>query len=657
MTKEKNASLPKLTGTVIPVSALKTSNSCGCGEFLDLIPFVDFCKKCGLGLIQLLPVNDTGTESSPYSALSAFALHPLYLRIQELPEAAQYKSQIEAIAQKHSGKDRFDYTTLRQDKLDLLVKIFADCAPAIISDKKLNNWIKENPWIVPYAVFMRKKREHHEASWKSWGENGNPTEQEILDQWNDKENQKIHFFFAWLQMHLDLQFTKATEYAKKNGIIIKGDIPIMMNEDSTDTWAYPQFFNTNLRAGSPVDNYNPSGQNWGFPTYNWTNLENDNFSWWKNRLKVASKYYGAYRIDHVLGFFRIWAIPENETTAVLGHTEPLAPISTKELTDLGFSPERIRWLSKPHVPTNAIEAVNNGDYLGTHGYLHQLMDRIENEEMWLFKPEIKNEGQIWAKDIPQNIKQKLAEFWRNRTLIEVGKNKYTPIWTYQNTTAWQSLSYEEKEILENLFAEKQAKMEKLWEKQAKKLLGELTSSVDMIACAEDLGANPDSVPKVLKALKILSLKVTRWFRNWSEDGQPYINAKEYPVLSVATNSVHDSSTNRGWWLEEKAGFDFIRDFGEKTGITAENFTPETARYILENCAKAKSSFCIHPIQDFLHLSPQYYDENPNNERVNIPGSVSSFNWTYRLPKNIETIKKDTQLIDAIKSITSLHTQK
>lgn len=645
-----------LTGTAIPVGALKTANSCGVGEFLDLIPFADFCKKAGLKLIQLLPVNDTGTESSPYSALSAFALHPLYISLKSLPEVEgkeEILAEITKLQKKYEKLPRFPYRELRRKKLDLLQKIFDSEKDKILSSDELKSWIKDNPWVQVYSIFMQKKEKKHEASWKEWGET-QPTKKELDEIWNDKKNQDGNLFYAWVQMRLDQQFSKASEYAQSLGIKLKGDIPIMMNEDSCDAWAFPEYFNDEMRAGSPPDGPNPVGQNWGFPIYNWDNLKKDDYSWWKNRLIQASKYYQVYRIDHVLGFFRIWATPQRESTAMLGWTQPFEPITTDELHNLGFSDDRITWLSVPHVPTNQIEAVNNGDYLGTHGILAKIMDRIGNEEMWRFKPEIKGEKDIWASDIPDHVKPRLAELWRNRALVKVSDGLYSPLWTYHGTTPWQTLSDDEKYRLGQLIVTKYSRMEVLWEEQARTLLGDLTSCTDMVACAEDLGSNPESLPRVLNDLSILSLRVVRWSRNWNAGGEPYYQFWEYPYLSVTTSSVHDSSTARLWWLKEGDAWDFYRTFPGDADVQPGTYNSKTARYLLSKMAESNSAFCIHPLQDFLGLVDEYFDENPDNERVNIPGSVNEFNWTYRLPVSVEKLIKNKELICEINNVVQIH---
>ncbi|MBE6350281.1 MAG: 4-alpha-glucanotransferase [Spirochaetaceae bacterium] len=663
------SSIPTLTGTAIPLGSLKTKKSCGVGEYPDLIPFAAFCKKAGLSLIQLLPVNDTGTESSPYSALSAFALHPLYISIESLQEyktvSSATKKMVKKLHETHDSCERFNYSLLRNEKLTILRQIFEENISSILDSLKnsksdMSLWVSENLWVKEYAVFLELKRKFNEASWKEWpAEFRRLTCEQIENRWNDESLWEAHAFFVWVQFCAFSQFRSASLAIAEKGLILKGDIPIMMNEDSADAWAHPEFFDDTMRAGSPPDGFNPAGQNWGFPIYKWEELEKVDYSWWKQRLIVANQFYGAYRIDHVLGFFRIWATSARESTAMLGRTQPGIVITRKQLNELGFDNDRIRWLSQSHVPTRVIEEVNNNDYLGTHGILQKIMDRVGEEELWLFKKEVKGDKDIYEReDIPEPVKNKLAECWRDKTLISLSEDEFVPLWTYRDTTAWNSLSWEEKEKLEKLFKENNEKQEELWEKQARKLLGELTSTTDMIACAEDLGANPESVPRVLKDLSVLRLCVVRWYREWEKEGQPFINFADYPENSVVTSSVHDSSTLRLWWLSEKDAADFYRDFPPAEGmedfIKPDIYTPDTAKYLLEYFAKAASKFCIHPLQDFLALKSCYYKEDPQMERVNIPGSVNEFNWTYRLPVQIEELSSDKELISAISDIAKQH---
>ena len=652
-----------VTGMAIPVGALRTSESCGIGEFLDLEPMADFCKKSSIDLIQLLPVNDTGTESSPYSALSAFALHPVYIRLQAIPEAASFDKDIAELRAKYDSLPRFRYREIRDEKLEMLHRIFDINEKNIVNSPELSAWIQENPWIAEYAVFMNLKRRNFDASWKTWDKMRTPTHAEIQDRWNSPNRRSEHLFFAWLQMRLDQQFSRAVAYCGKQGIAVKGDIPIMMNEDSCDAWANPEFFRDDLRAGSPPDGPNPLGQNWGFPIYNWENLKADGYSWWKQRLAHSARYYSAYRIDHILGFFRIWAIPYGEGSGFLGWTCPHAPVTAAELAERGFTGDRLRWICEPHVPTRTIEAVNNYDYLGTHGILNKLMNRIGNEELWLFKSEIHHENDICNVPMPDAVRAELVKAWRNRMMLvtgrdDKGKALYSPVWTFRESTAWQSLGGDEKNSLEELFREKSRQNEILWKNQAEELLGTLTSSVNMLACAEDLGTIPESVPEVLGKLGILGLKVIRWERHWDRQGQPFKNIAEYPGLSVATSSVHDSSTLRGWWEQENGAQDFLACWNPEqagcppgsTDLFRTRYSPEVAAFVLRTMAGTSSSVLVIPMQDFLSLSKDYYAANPTDERINVPGSVSSFNWTYRLPETVENLIKNKKLVSAITDV-------
>ena len=672
------ASTKKLTGIAVPLGALYTKENPVIGEYPDLAVFAEFCKKADIDLIQLLPVNDTGTQSSPYSGLSAYALHPIYIRLKDIPEFEalynsdeKFKKRYDDFIQKFAYTLRYDYDGISKAKEALILNIWAttESYKKGSPDAALSKWISDNDWIKTYAVYKNLKHKYEQASWKAWlKEDQQKTPEEIKKLWNTKAFYKEHLFHAWCQMIADQQFTAATKKVHELGIKIKGDMPILMNDDSCDAWAFPQFFNQNLRAGSPVDNENPTGQNWGFPTYNWKNLKADNYSWWKKRLTLSEKYYDAYRLDHILGFFRIWAIPDTDANAINGHTEPYAALKIEDLYNLGFDDDRIRWLSQPHIPTGVIEDIT-WNHESAHKILSVFCDKIENEELWRFKKTVKGSQQIYWTDLSaycnddaaNRIRQKLVDYWSNRTLLEVAKNKFVPLWIYFKSTSWQTLSDREKDSLKKEFDALDAKNEVLWKKQSDEILSALTKSVKMTPCGEDLGVNIECVPVVMEKNGILGLRVIRWTRKWAENGQPYIPFTDYTALSVATTSVHDSSTNRQWWNDEKdsakafvyenaSDFGIAKDWNEAAKISNEDFTPELAEKIMLSCAKANSMWFISPIQDFLYMEKRYWLDNAADERINIPGSVSKFNWTYRLPIELEELSKDDALIDKIKTV-------
>jgi len=692
----KNGKLEKITGVAVPLGALYSKENPCIGEFKDLALFAEFCKTAGLSIIQLLPVNDTGTQSSPYSGLSAFALHPIYITVKDIPEFdalyktdSDFKTDYDKFIKNTPYALRYDYDLILNTKISLLKKLYeltSEGKKGEVSEE-LSEWIKHNSWVKTYAVYKNLKWNYMQASWKTWLDTDRlKTKEEITALWNKKAFKKEHLFYAWIQMHAFCQFESAIKKVHELGIVVKGDMPILMNEDSCDAWAYPDYFTQSLRAGSPSDGENPDGQNWGFPIYNWKKLKDDNYSWWKNRLKLASRFYDAYRLDHILGFFRIWAIPEDDCNALNGHTEPYAAIKKTELYELGFDDDRIRWLSRPHIPTSAIQNIT-WNYENSHKILELFCNKLEGEELWLFKNSVKGSSDFWKADLSglaeketeHRVKQVLVSYWSNKALLEVDKNRFVPLWTYEQSTSWKSLNQKEKDLLCALFAELSKKNEKLWQKQASEIFDAIVKDNKMIPCGEDLGVGIKCVPEVMKEHDILGLRVVRWCRNWGEKDQPFVPFKEYEPLSVATTSVHDSSTIRQWWNDEKESIkSFIKEnaadfIPENTGTNAgplfelsdqeliqktselykNEFTPELAQMILKASAKAQSLLFIPPLEDLLYMDKSLWLSRAEDERINIPGTVTKFNWTWRMPCSVEDLFRNKELIQKIAGIASL----
>ena len=522
----------RLIGVAIPVGALRTEKSTGVGEFPDLAEFGVLCAKMGIGLVQLLPVNDTGYQSSPYSALTAFGLHPLHLRIGDLDESAAYQADIAAIKSEFDAAPRFRYEALLKAKMSLLRKIYQENSKKIAESPELNGWIQENSWVKPYAVFRRLKEANGEKSWREWSAQ-KAAAADIAALWDDASLKGEHLFWAWIQRALDAQFSAAAASLAGQGILLQGDLPILMNEDSCDVWANQEIFNMELSAGAPPDMYSPEGQNWGFPIYNWQAQAEDGYAWWKARLKTAEKYYQAYRIDHVLGFFRIWASRREENSAVLGRYVSSIPVNSKDFQKLSFDKGRLRWICEPHVFTGELwDALRSGwgsvfteaEITAAAGRVFELaLSRIGDEELWLFKKNIRGEKDIIALDIHHAAKGFLVKAWANRIFFEHEKGQYFPLWYYRNSRAYASFSPDEKKNLEALLEQRGIESEKVWEDEGYRLLSMLAASSSMLPCAEDLGAVPGCVPRVLEKLNILGLRVVRWHREWDREGQPYVH--------------------------------------------------------------------------------------------------------------------------------------
>ncbi|GHV85604.1 hypothetical protein AGMMS50230_12120 [Spirochaetia bacterium] len=651
-------------GVVVSVGALRGSESTGVGEFLDLIDLASLCADMDIGLIQILPVNDTGYESSPYSALTAFALHPLYIRLSALEEAGAFTKEIENLGRQFDGESRFPYYRVLKAKMELLRKIYGANKKAIEDDAKsgaLAKWIEENSWVKPYAVFRRLKESNEEKSWKEWPLYRQVSAGDITFLWDDPSLREEHLFWAWLQKALDRQFSRAAKAIRGMGILLEGDLPILMNEDSCDVWSNPDIFEADLSAGAPPDMYSPGGQNWGFPIYHWEAQAKDNYSWWKARLKAAEKFYNAYRIDHVLGFFRIWAASRADNSSALGRFIPYVPVTRQDLEKLGFDKNRIRWLSRPHIPTAEIwDGIRNnwggstsaGEISAEAGLVFdRALDRIGGEELWLFKETIRGEKDIAALGLRPATETTLIQAWHNRLFHEYETDTFFPVWYFRNSRAYASLSKTEGAELEKLLEERRIESEQIWEKEGLKLLSVLTESSAMLPCAEDLGAVPDCVPQVLSRLHILGLRVIRWFRRWDKEGQPYVPFDEYPELSVCTPSVHDSSTLREWWNTEADQETFAGFIGMPS--LPRVYNPGMAKIVLKNAAAAASRFRVFQIQDLLHLSQKWYAADPASERINVPGTANEFNWTWRLPTPIGEIRKDGDLVQSVKELAAL----
>ncbi len=294
-------------GINIPLASLKTAQSSGIGEFADLIPLIDWCHEVGFEVIQLLPLNDSGTDPSPYSALSSCALHPIYLSLQHLPSLPGNPTPPDA---SHLNiMPRVSYLEVLSLKLNFLHTYINEAGSDIIKSKEFQAFLDQNQWLVPYALFKVLKDKLQHTPWMSWPQELKTPDFKKLE----AEHSQEVVFYLLLQFLCHLQMIQVKEYAHSKGILLKGDIPILISPDSADAWFKPDRFNFTLSAGAPPDAFKWDGQYWGFPLYNWEDLKNEDFFWWKDRLKAASNYYDLYRIDHVVGFFRIWAIPLNHS--------------------------------------------------------------------------------------------------------------------------------------------------------------------------------------------------------------------------------------------------------------------------------------------------------------------------------------------------------
>jgi 4-alpha-glucanotransferase len=635
-----------LTGISVPVAALSSKESVGIGEFADLPLLGRWCVKAGIGLIQILPVNDTGTNSSPYSALSAYALHPLYLRLQEVRGAPPYSKEIGKFRESAATHARFPYPEVLAFKLAVARRIFDDGAAAIEKDKGFITWRDANPWVVPYAAFRTLKTAMKEAPWRRWPE---------LSPGAIWESERAHcLFYAWLQFVLDAQLTAASRSLQEMGILLKGDIPILMSVESADVWDSTRYFDLTMTAGAPPDMYSADGQNWSFPVYNWKEHEADGYSWWKRRLREAGKFFHAFRIDHVLGFFRIWAIPDGETRATLGMFRPSLTVKRKDLEGIGFKSGGLVWLSVPHVRPAQLEALIGAD---AGRVLESYFDRVGHEELFTLKPGMDSERAILALDEPAPVKDALASAHMDRTLIPLASGDFQPAWYFWRSTSFKSLSADEQARLKGLFESGRHGSEELWEAEGRKLLTMLRDSTDMLVCAEDLGDVPERVPHVLADLGILGLRISRWTREYEKPDAPFIPPSHYPRLSVCTASVHDTSTLRGWWEESAAESEaYYRSLG-LPGPCPSKMTRELLEKTIGHLMGTDSLICVFQLQDVLDLDRTRWSADPSEDRINVPGTINAWNWTWRMPYGLEELLSNADLTRTMASLSAARSER
>ena len=320
-------------GTVIPVFSLRSEGSFGVGDFGDLKLMVDWCAKTFQHVLQILPINDTTIthtwqDSYPYNSISIYALHPQYTDLRQLPPIKDeaLRQQFETLRQELNALPQIDYERVNTAKMEYLHIIFKQAWSSIKRRSSYQEFFKDNKqWLEPYARFCVNRDKYGTADFRQWpaANSQQPTANSQMD------------FWYFVQYNLDQQMRAAHEHARQKQVILKGDIPIGISRDGVEAWVEPRYFNLNGQAGAPPDPFSADGQNWGFPTYNWDEMLKDGCSWWVRRFRKMAEYFDAYRIDHVLGFFRIWEIPVPEKSGLMGQFSPALGMSKEEIASYG----------------------------------------------------------------------------------------------------------------------------------------------------------------------------------------------------------------------------------------------------------------------------------------------------------------------------------
>ncbi len=643
----------KHAGVAVPLFSLKSSSSCGIGDFGDLPLFVDWAEMTGMKFIQLLPVNDTTDtktwkDSYPYAVVSVHALHPIYINpgLAGALHDARFLATYEAKREELNALPKVDYEAVLKLKLDYLSRLFEQDYEQITANAAFKAFCNANSeWLRPYVSFCCLRDMHGTADFMQWGRHSEYAGS-IYDELAGSARRMLEYH-SYLQYVAHIQLSAAVSHARRKGIVLKGDIPIGVSRRSADVWANRTLFHLDVQAGAPPDAFSADGQNWGFPTYNWQAMEEDGYAWWRKRLEVMSRYFDAYRIDHILGFFRIWEIPLGAISGVMGHFNPALPLSIDELRSRGFDFDALRHAS-PCVTDDAIAR------------LFGLKAKSIRERF--FKPgklpytyefaEHCNTGEkiMRLQNASTQLKSGLMALMADVLFIEdtVEKSKYHPRICANTTFAYSVLlNAEEKKVFDEIYEDFYYRRHNdFWRENAMRKLPPLVQSTKMLACAEDLGMIPSCVPEVLASLEILSLEVQRMPKAY---GMEFGNPQHYPYFSVCTTSTHDTSTLRGWWIEDERRT--ARYYGGYLGFWAEppkHATKEICEMIIRQHLESNSMLCIIPFQDWLSISDMRAAD-VEGERINDPSDPNHY-WRYRINIAIEDLRNADDLNSRIKML-------
>ena len=637
----------RAAGVVVPVFSLRSEHSYGVGDFGDLRRMVDWAVATGMKAIQLLPVNDTTashswSDSYPYNIVSAFALHPHYIDLEAL---GKLKSKAKMTAyhrqrQELNALSYSDYEAADRVKSAYVREFFEEKGQQTLDSKEFKQWFAENQdWLEPYAKWIAGPSDTAE---------------------------QIYF----LQYNLHLQLKAAADYAREKGVFIKGDVPIGVNRKSVETATHPELFHLNSQTGAPPDNFSLNGQNWGFPTYNWdSSLRFTVYSlqmnttagsevlaskssvnrkpstvniitWFHKRLRWMEQYFDAIRIDHVLGFFRIWEIPLDAVFGLLGHFSPSLPMTVGEIEYFGL-PFRKDFFTRPFINDRVLERLfgmhapyvrDNFLILRSYG-LYDLKAEFDTQKKVRDFFEGKgDENSLWIRD-------GLYRLISNVLFLEDPEQPemYHPRIGVFNEPVYEALNNDEKDaflrLYNNYFYQRH---NFFWGDQAMHRLTDVFGDSRMLCCAEDLGMLPDCVAPVLDSLRILTLEIQSLPK---QSGYEFTHLDGNPYRSVATISTHDMSPLRLWWEEspERTQRYYVTML-QKQGRAPEHLPAYLAEEMIARHLYCPSMLCLLSLQDWLAMDSELRSKNPREERINVPSDPYN-RWKYRMNLTIEELLK------------------
>ena len=644
----------KGAGVAIPVFSLRSEKGFGVGEFSDIKLLVDWAKATGLKMIQLLPINDTMStftwvDSYPYSAISAYALHPLYINLAKVA-GKEFADQLIPLNEKQAELNKLpdvDYEEVIKIKFSVLRELYEVMGKDCFESADYKDFFTHNRlWLEPFASYCYFRDKYETSNFEEWKTNSVYDKSSIDKICSPKSSSyKDISFYYFNQYHLHVQLKDAVDYAHKKGIVLKGDIPIGISRNSCDAWVAPEQYNMNWQAGAPPDDFTAVGQNWSFPTYNWKKMQEDDFAWWKQRFEQMSNYFDAFRIDHILGFFRIWSIPANAVQGIMGRFVPCIPVHINEFGQQGIFFDYQRYC-RPFITDEILLEI-----------FHEQAEQVKEKFLIAngfggYELELEYETQQRVEEYFNSIEQtaeneniKLGLFYliANVILFEEegsqGQEFHFRI-SMEKTASHRYLSSDVQQKLNalyiNYFFRRQ---DDFWLKEALHKLPQLKAATNMLVCGEDLGMVPHCVPEVMKQLGILSLEIQRMPKDPKKE---FFHPSDAPYLSVITPSTHDMSTIRAWWEEnsEKTQH-FYNQVLDQMGNAPFYCEPWINKAILMQHLYSPAMWSIFQLQDIMGISETLRRENPQEERINNPANPKNY-WQYRMHISLEYLLKQKE---------------
>lgn len=609
----------RAAGVAIPVFSLRSEHSYGVGDFGDLRRLVDWAVLTGMRVIQILPVNDTTVnhgwqDSYPYNIISVFALHPHYIDLEAAGtlKSKQKMTQYRRRQQELNALSYSDYEAVDRVKMEYLRELFEEKGKVVMDSDDFKTFVRDNEeWLKPYA------------EWLSQNNQNTPTIQ---------NTQSFYFF---LQFLLHQQLKAAADYARSKGVILKGDLPIGVNRESVETKEHPELFHLDSQTGAPPDVFTSKGQNWGFPTYQWSD---GLISWFHKRLHHMEQYFDAIRIDHILGFFRVWEIPEDAIDGLLGHFSPSLPLTVGEIEYFGLA-FRKELFTRPFINDRLIDRIFgiHAQYVRDTFLVRKAYNLYDLREDYATQRKVatafadrRDESSLWIRD-------GLMRLISNVLFVEDPRQPemYHPRIGILNEPIYEALGSEDKDafvrLYNNYFYQRHSMY---WGQQALKRLPAILKDSRMLICGEDLGMLPDCVEPVLDKLRILTLEIQQMPK---QQGFEFAHLEANPYRSVSTISTHDMSPLRLWWQESPERRQrFYVTMLQKEGRAPEQLPAHLAEEIIARHLYCPSMLCILALQDWLAMDGELRSKHPQDERINVPSDPYN-RWKWRMHVTIEQL--------------------